>query len=79
VRTISNRSSLALDAVHAAIAALSRSADSDEKASLLEDALACEREIQSWPDRPPTAEQREGMMRRILTLNVAVARLPRRP
>jgi hypothetical protein len=77
VRTYSKRSSLALDAVHAAIDALARAPDSEEKARLLEEARACETVVEGWRDATPSPNDREVTMRRILALNVAVAKLQR--
>ena len=77
MRTTSKRSSLALDAVHAAIDALARALDSDDKARLLEEARACESVVEGWRDAAPSSQDREALMRRVLALNVAVAKLQR--
>jgi len=76
-RVSSKRTDLARGAVDAAVAALASLPDSDEKSRLLVEAESCARAIQSWPDRPPTSEEREAMMKRVLRLHVAVAALQR--
>jgi hypothetical protein len=78
VRSRSGRTTLALDAVRAAIEALDKLAGTDEQAGLLGEARTCEGLVAAWTDRPPSAEEREELMRRVLALNVAVAKL-RRP
>ena len=78
MRSISKRTLLALDAVRAAISVLKGLPPSDESAQLLTVANGCENEVCRWRDAPPSAVEREDMMRRVLALNVAVAKLRRR-
>jgi len=68
---------LALDAVQAAIEVLDGLPASEERARLQTIAHDCEDAILGWSNAPPGADERESMMRRVLALNVAVARLKR--
>lgn len=73
----SKRTNLALGAVDAAVAALASLPESDHTRRLLAEAESCARGIHSWVDRPPTAEEREATMKRVLGLHVAIAALRR--
>jgi len=76
-RPSSKRTNLAIGAVQSAVAALASLPDSEEKRRLLADAESCTRAIESWPDRPPTGDEREATMKRVLGLHVGVASLER--
>jgi hypothetical protein len=76
-RTVSKRASLAVDAIHAALGALSKLPTSAELIRLVEEAHACEKVVEGWAHAPPAPEERERTMKRILALNVAVAKLGR--
>lgn len=77
MRLYSHRTTLALDAVRAAVDALEGAPATEERDRLLEEARTCERLVAAWADNPPSAGEREALMRKVLALNVAVARLRR--
>jgi hypothetical protein len=72
------RVALAVDSIAAVVAALASIPDSDAKQRLISDAHACEREVLEWPQQPPSDEQREALMKRVLSLHIQVADLRRR-
>lgn len=75
MRSRSRQTTLALDAIAAAIAVLAGANDSSEKHHLICEARDCEQVVHGWKSTPPTAEQREELMRRLLRLHVSTARL----
>lgn len=77
MRSYSRRTTLALDAVRAAIAVLEKVQATEERDRLLEEAHTFERKVVAWAANPPNAAEREELMRKVLALNVAVARLRR--
>jgi hypothetical protein len=77
VGAISKRTTLALDAVLAAIVVLDGLPDSEERARLQTLARECEDAIRGWCEAAPAPDERESMMRRVLALNVAVTKLKR--
>jgi hypothetical protein len=79
MRTASRRTALALDALKAVIDALSRLPHSDDSQKLAGEAHACERIVNCWQYYPPTDEDREDLMKRVLDLHIATALLGRTP
>lgn len=77
MRAQSRRIAFALDAIAAALEALATVPDGDDKLRLVAEARACERKVQAWRDSPPAIEEREAVMKKVLSLHVAVARLRR--
>jgi hypothetical protein len=75
--TVSRRLKFARDAVEAVVGMLTGLPDGRERRRLVDDASECEREIQGWDQRPPTPEQHEEMMKRVLGLHIAAATLAR--
>ena len=76
--SVSRRLKFAQDALKALVAALDVLADSAEKAGILADARECEQIVARWREEPPGQDQHERVMKRILALHVAAAKL-RRP
>jgi hypothetical protein len=74
---MSSRTFLALDAVHAALQALSALPHSDERQRISGVARACERALKLWQHRAPEDHEREALMQQILGIHVAVSRLQR--
>jgi hypothetical protein len=75
MRTSSKRTSLVLDAIDLALAQLAKMPDSVEVRAWRVKAVAYEADAKDWSLAPPTAEQREAMMKKILGLHVAVTKL----
>lgn len=71
------RMSIVLDAISIAVQQLAKVPDSLEVQALRAKALAYESEVKQWTDAPPTTEQREAMMKRVLALNASVTKLAR--
>ena len=51
--------------------------DSAHARKVREKALACIKEAEGWRDHPPSVEQREALMKKVLGLHTAVRRLGR--
>jgi hypothetical protein len=75
MKAVSGRMRFAHEAVEALSGALSALSDSVEKETLVGEAEECRRSIEKWNEHPPSSEQRERVMDRILKLHVATARL----
>ena len=77
VRPQSRQMSFALDAIAAALEVLAGAPESEDKRRLISEAHACEEAAREWKQQAPSAEQREGLMKRVLKIHVATARLRR--
>ncbi len=66
-----------LDAIGKALASLRILPDSQEARVLREECLAWERMAKDWEHSPPTAEERETAMKKVVALHVAISRLRR--
>ena len=77
MRAPTKRMSLVLDAVQIALGQLAKLPNSPEVEDLRTKALAYEKEAKHWSEKPPTSEQREAMMKKVLALHVAVTKLAR--
>jgi hypothetical protein len=66
---------LLLESVVAILRTLATMPTSPEVRTLVERALACESKIKSWPAQPPTANEREAMMKKVLGLHAALSKL----
>ena len=53
--------------------------DSPEVRALKATAAKLQAEAEAWTDKPPTYEEREAMMKKVLGLHVAATRLARKP
>jgi hypothetical protein len=73
MHTASKSTALALDALTLVLDALARLPHSDERQRLEGEARACERVVNCWQYFPPTDEDREDLMRRLLDLHMATA------
>ena len=72
------RTTLTLDTLEEAIEQLAGVSDTPEAQSLRAQAEILKREMLAWSsDAPPSAEEREEMMKRVLVLYTAVDRLAR--
>jgi hypothetical protein len=69
---------VALEAISLTLKRLALAPDGPEAHELRETALACAREAEGWRERPPNAEQREALIKRVLAVHVAVDRLASR-
>lgn len=73
------RTVLTLDTLEEAIEQLAGLPDSPEAQSLFAQADVLRREMLAWStDAPPTPEEREAMMKRVLVVYTAVDQLARR-
>jgi hypothetical protein len=77
MRAQSRRLAFVLDAIAVVLEALDGAPEGDEKERLVGEALRCEQCAKGWRDTAPTGEQREELMKRVLGLHVATARLRR--
>lgn len=67
-----------LDAIQQALATFARLPDSPEARALREQCLAVEATAKEWARVPPSVEDREAMMRKVLALHVAITKLRRK-
>jgi hypothetical protein len=67
-----------MDAIHQAQATFAVLPDSPEAQDLRERCLAVEATAREWAHAPPTPEEREALMRKVLALHVAITKLRRR-
>jgi hypothetical protein len=68
---------LVVNAVSIVLKDLERVCDSSEAHRLRAKAAACAKEAEAWRDHPPSVENREALMRRVLGLHTAAAWLGR--
>jgi hypothetical protein len=73
----SRRTSLVLDALRLALATIATLPNGQEAQGLREQCEACEGVARRWAQVPPTAQEREAVMQRVVSLHVAVARVRR--
>lgn len=66
-----------LDAIHQALATFASLPDSPQARELREECLAVEATAREWALAPPSAEDREEMMRKVLALHIAITKLRR--
>jgi len=64
-----------LDNICTVLRALATMPTSPDVRTLTDRALACERTVKDWGNHPPTAEEHEAMMRKLLGLHTALGRL----
>jgi hypothetical protein len=69
------RTSPVLDAIRQALAVLSTLPESQETSELRDRCLAYEHIAEQWAREPPAPEEREALMKRVLTLHVLVCRV----
>jgi hypothetical protein len=68
------RTSPILRAIWHALTAVSKLPESQHVLELRDRCLACERTARIWVHEPPTPEEREGLMKRVLALQVMVTK-----
>jgi hypothetical protein len=73
------RTSPVLDAIRQALAVVSSLPESQEVSELRDRCLAYEHIAEQWAREPPAAEEREAMMKRVLTLHVLLCRVRQSP
>ena len=76
--TLSKGVVVVLEAIDSTLSRLALTPDGPETRNLREMALACAREAEGWREQPPSSEQRETLMERVLAVHVAVDRLAAR-
>lgn len=74
---VSKRLALVRDAIEIVLRRLSTLPPSTEVEELRVRAEECLREADAWGQTAPTMEQREALMKRVLGLHTAIARLER--
>lgn len=74
----SKRTALVSDAIRQALASLAILPNSEEALTLRERCLACQAVANEWSQTPPTPEEREAMMRKVIALHVAITKLRRK-
>jgi hypothetical protein len=75
MRRSSQGVAVALDAIRAVLDVLSCVPHCDERRRLTGEARACERIVHTWDLLAPKAEEREAVMKRVLALHIATAKL----
>jgi hypothetical protein len=78
VAHVSKRLALARDAIEVVVRRLSALMPSPEVEDLWHRVEDCRQQVDGWAQRPPTVEEREAVMKRVLGLHTAVARLEQR-
>jgi hypothetical protein len=73
----SKRTALLHDAIRKALASLELLPDNDESRRLWAECVSLERVATDWSQSPPTPEERETAMRKVVALHVAIARVRR--
>jgi hypothetical protein len=73
----SKRAPRVLDAIHQALATFAALPDSTEARNLREQCLAVEATAREWATVPPSPEDRDALMRKVLALHVAITKLRR--
>ncbi|MGA3119924.1 MAG: hypothetical protein ABSF69_04050 [Polyangiaceae bacterium] len=76
-RTSPKRVSPLLDAIRQALDALTKLPESPRAQQLRDQCLAYEHIAEQWTREPPTPEDREALMKRVLSLNAMVDRVHR--
>jgi hypothetical protein len=66
-----------LDAIRQALTLLARLPDSEQAHELRDRCLAYEHVAEQWDDEPPSPDEREILMKSVLSLQVMVAKLHR--
>ena len=77
VMPTARRISLALKSLHALVDALDTLPESKERATVLAGAHRCREAVERWHQQPPTIEEQEEVVDRLLKLHVAAAWLRR--
>lgn len=67
-----------LDAIRQALATFDALPDTPEAWKLRDECLVMEATAREWSRVPPSAEEREAMMRRVLALHIAITKLRRK-
>ncbi len=66
---------LLLDSIVVVLRALATMPSTPEVRELVDRALDSERMVKAWPRQPPTPDEREAMMRKVLGLHTALTKL----
>lgn len=66
-----------LDAIRQALLVVSNLPESDEARQLGDQCLACEHIAERWAQQPPTPDEREALMKKVLSLQIKVTRARR--
>ena len=72
------RTVVALDALEDALAQIAALPESPEAEALLQRGFKLQRVIKDWTTMPPSGEEREAVLRRVLGLHIAASRLAKR-
>jgi hypothetical protein len=70
-----NPTSLLRDALHQALATVSRLPESEEARDLRDQCLAYKHIAEQWVHEPPAPQEREALMRNVLALHIRVVRM----
>lgn len=73
----SKRTPSILDAVQQALAILARLPDTEEARDLREQCRAIEETAREWARTPPTAEDREALLKKVLAIHVLLTKVRR--
>jgi acyl-CoA reductase-like NAD-dependent aldehyde dehydrogenase len=73
----SKRTPSVLDAINQALTILARLPDTEEARDLREQCRAIEETAKEWARTPPTAEDREAMMKKVLAIHVLLTKVRR--
>lgn len=74
----SKRTALVIDAIRLAVDSLAVLPDSEDARELRASCCALRSAVEAWNVAPPSAEEREQTMRKVVALHVAVTKLRRR-
>jgi hypothetical protein len=74
---LSKLTSPALNAIRQALATVSKLPESEEARELRDQCLAHEHIAEQWAREPPTPEEREALMKKVLALHVKVTKVHR--
>jgi hypothetical protein len=69
--------SFLVDSIEVVLQVLATAADDPEVIALRERALEYDRTLKAWSQNPPTPEDRDAMMKKVLRLHVDAAKLRR--
>jgi len=75
---VSKRLALARDAIEVVVRRLSALMPSPEVEELWRRVEDCRQQVDGWAHKPPSVEERETVMKRVLGLHTAVAKLERK-
>ncbi len=69
--TWSKRVVVVLEAIDLTLRGLAHAPDGPAERELRQTAVACAKEAEGWRQRPPSGEEREALMKRVLAVHVA--------